>query len=290
MNVTQGRENSAMKLMVKASDVADGSIEGAIRYCKDLEVDQLAVFFNQVPGYQENGYVEAQALRGIKKDAQDAGIVLSQMIGRPERSTIVGAPEGEAHWHSLCKSLGAMGEAGIDTLRIILPEDRPEDPKEVDAAWDLLIGFYRRFMAEAEKNGVRVALHPVASSGMHLVWDYQTTARLLRDVPSPSNGVCFCVGNFWLAEGEGIYDVIRRLGDKILDVHVRSTRQGLGETPFWLDDSAGPDYRRIMKALRDIDYRGGLMPEHMPKVAGEDRAEISTAWTIGYVKAMLRFS
>ena len=131
-----------------------------------------------------------------------------------------------------------------------------------------------------------IAVHTVARPEQNMLWNHEAVERLMRDVPSRCNGVCLCVGNYWLSEGEGIYDAIRRLGEKVFFVHVRSTKQGLGETPFWFD-SGGPDYRRIIQALKDIDYRGDLRPEHMPRVTGENRLDIGTAWAIGYIKALL---
>ena len=135
---------------------------------------------------------------------------------------------------------------------------------------------------------MKIAVHTVAVPERNMLWNYEAVERLMKDVPSPYNGVTFCVGNFWNSEGDEIYDVIRRLGEKVFYIHVRSTKQELGETPFWFD-SGGPDYSQIIKALRDINYRGDLRSEHMPEVVGENRTDIGTAWAIGYMKALLQF-
>jgi D-mannonate dehydratase len=281
-----------MKLSISSTTVGDGTIKGAIQYCKDLEVDRLDVPFRHVPGFQEKGYLELDAVKYIKEEIEDAGMAFSVMVTRPDLSMIAGTPEGETHWNNLSRSMEVMGEVGADVLSIFITRDRPKDPSEVGAAWGRLVDFYRKFMAQAERCGVKVAFHPAARTAdrplRDLVHDYETVSKLMHEAPSPSNGVCFCVGNFWLSAGEGIYDVIRALDEKIFHVHIRSTIQGQGETPFWLD-SGGPDISKIVQALRDIDYSGELAPEHLPEVAGENRAETGTAWVIGYMKALQQY-
>ena len=140
----------------------------------------------------------------------------------------------------------------------------------------------------AEQCGIKVALHTVAMPSRNMLWNYQAVDRLMKDVPSPCNGITFCIGNFWNSDGERMYDVIRRLGEKVFYVHLRSTKDYLGETPFWFN-SGGPDFKKIVQALRDIGYHGDLRSEHMPSVFGENRTDIGTAWAIGYMKALLQF-
>jgi D-mannonate dehydratase len=166
--------------------------------------------------------------------------------------------------------------------------EKGDSPQEEDRRWDLLVDFYRKLVGQAEQCGVKVAAHTVARPERFILWDYGALCRLFEQVPSPYNGVCLCIGNFWLSEGEEMYDVIRRLGDRLFFVHLRSTKRGLGETPFWFD-SGGPDYRKIVQALRDIDYAGDMRAEHMPEVIGQNRSDIGTAWVIGYMKAALQF-
>jgi len=282
-----------MKLAISSRSVGDGTINAAIAYCRDLEVDRLVVPFNHVPGFEEKGYLDQDELSQVKREIENAGMTFSAMVTRPHLSMITGDPGGEEYWSHLCTSLEAMGEVGANVLTIFITRDRPEDPGEVEAAWERLAGFYRKFMAQAEKCGVKVAIHPAARTAERpqrdLVHNYETVSRLMSEVPSPSNGVCMCIGNFWLSAGDEIYDVIRQLGDKVHNVHIRSTRQGLGETPFWFN-TGGPDYRRILQALEDIRYSGDLVPEHLPSVTGENRSETATAWVIGYMRTLMQYA
>jgi sugar phosphate isomerase/epimerase len=289
---TQEEEDVSMKLAITSSTVGDGTIEGAIAYCKDLDVDRLVVPFGHVPGFQEKGYLELDQMRSLKKKIEDGGLSFSTMMTRPDLKMITGGPGAGKLWEDFARSLETMGEVGADVLTIFITRDRPEDPSEVEAAWERLVDFYQTFMAQAETCGVRIALHPAARTAKRrrrdLVHDYATVRRLMDDAPSSSNGVCLCVGNFWLSAGDEMYDVIRKLGDKVFNVHVRSTKKGLGETPFWFD-VGGPDYAKVVQALKDIEYDGELVPEHLPEVAGQNRAETATAWVVGYMKALMQY-
>ena len=210
------------------------------------------------------------------------------MVDWAQKTMVMGAPEGKAQFSNLCKSMEVMSKVGTDILSTFVTLDRPENPQEEDARWDLLVDFYRKLIVQAEKCGVKIAIHTVALPERNMLWNYEAVEKLMKDIPSAYNGVTFCVGNFWNSEGNEIYDVIRRLAEKVFYIHVRSTNQGLGETPFWFD-SGGPDYSKIIKALRDINYRGNLRSEHMPEVVGENCTDIGTAWAIGYMKALLQF-
>ena len=288
MGDLKSKGSSAMRLAVEVGTVADGSLKGAIQYCKDLEVDRLVVPFAQVPGFEEEGYLDLDTLKNMKAEVEGAGMSFSVMVLWAPKPMVMGAPEGEAQFGNLCKSMEVMGELGADILSMFAMLEPPEDPQEEEARWGLLVDFYSKLMAQAEKRGVKVALHTVAYPARNMLWNYRAVERLMKDVPSPCNGVTFCVGNFWNSEGERMYDVIRRLAEKVFYVHLRSTQVMFGETPFWFD-SGGPDFRKIAQALRDIDYRGDLRAEHMPEVVGENRTDIGTAWAIGYVKALMHF-
>jgi sugar phosphate isomerase/epimerase len=280
-----------MKLAVEVGSVADGTLAGAIQYNKDLEVERLVVPFARVPGYQETGALDLAAMRDVKAQVEAAGQSFSVMV-HWARSPLVtgiatGTQEGNEAFAGLCRSLEVMGQVGADILSIFASIEPPLDPAEEGARWNVLIDFYRKLMPQAENNGVKVAVHTVAMPARNMLWTYAAVERLMADVPSDNNGVTFCVGNFWNSDGERLYDIIRRLGDKIFYVHTRSTKVSLGETPFWFD-SGGPDFPRVFRALRDIGFAGDVRSEHMPEVSGENRTDVGTAWSIGYSKAVLQ--
>jgi sugar phosphate isomerase/epimerase len=278
-----------MKLSVYAGSVADGTLQGTIQYCKDLEVERLVVpldpmnYGNLIPGYRERGYLDLVDLKTFKQEIEDAGLSFSVMQLWP--FMVVGAPETEARLDALGKTMEAMGQAGVDVLSYFVGVGPSVRQGDEGARWDLLVDHYRKLMAHAERSGVKVALHTGGD-----LWTSQGLDRLMRAVPSPCNGVCFCTGNSWRLEGDRIYDMIRRLGEKVFHVHLRSVRVVPGDPhvgEVWFG-SGQPDLREVVQALRDIDYRGDLHAEHLPGVVGERDQEIRTAFAVGYMRAAMQ--
>ena len=285
------KESRAMKLLVYAGQVADGTLQGTIRYCRDLELERVLVPLDLpshpdlIPGYKEKGYVDTQDLAEVKQQIVDAGLSWSVVQLWPP--LIVGAPETERRFNDLCKSMNAMGQVGANVLTTFVNVDPSVSPGDEEARWDVLVDFYRKLMAQAENSGVKIALHTGA-----WMWSYEALIRLMRDVPSPCNGVTFCTGASWPSEGEGIYDMIPRLGQKVFHVHLRNVKIVPGEPrglEVWFG-SGEPNLSTVVKALREIGYQGDLMAEHLPGVVGENRYDIRTAHAIGYMKAVLQFS
>jgi len=280
-----------MKLLVYAGQVADGTLQGTIRYCKDLELERVLVPLDLpthpdlIPAYKEKGYVDTQDLIEVKRQIEDAGLSWSVVQLWPP--LVVGVPETERRFSDLCKSMDAMGRVGANVLTTFVNVDRSVSPGDEEARWDVLMDFYRRLMVRAENSGVKIALHTGAWT-----WSYEALIRLMREVPSPCNGVTFCTGASWPSEGEGIYDMIPRLGDKVFHVHLRNVKITPGEPrglEVWFG-SGEPDLSRVVKALREISYQGDLMAEHLPGAVGENRYDIRTAYAIGYMKAVLQFN
>lgn len=278
-----------MKLAVYAGSVADGTLQGAIQYCKDLELERLVVpldpltYGDLVPGYREKGYLALEDLRTVVQQIEDAGLSFSVMQLWPFMR--LGAAETGARFDNLCRTMEAMGQGGVDVLSYFVGMDPSVSSRE-EARWDLLVEHYRKLIAHAERSGVKVALHTGGALGTSAALD-----RLMREVPSPCNGICFCTGNSWRSEGEEMYDMIRRLGEKVFHVHLRNVRIVPGDphdAQVWFG-SGHPDLSKVVQALRDIDYTGDLHAEHLPGVVGERDEEIRTAYAIGYMRAVMQF-
>jgi mannonate dehydratase len=46
------------------------------------------------------------------------------------------------------------------------------------------------------------------------------------------------------------------------------------------------DMYKVMRALREVNYNGALIPDHIPEMIGGGRA--GTAYSIAYMKALLK--
>ena len=279
-----------MNVAVEVGTVADSTITGCIDYCKALEVDRVVLTATRVPGFRETGSLDLGEVKAQKALVDDAGMSTSAVVyWAPPAITGDGADAAKL-FDALTKNLDVIAGAGLNTLSMFAGMARPVDPADEDAQWAKLIGFYQRLLAAADERGVRVATHFAGTApARSILVGGAAYRRLFREVPSAGNGLCFCVGNAWVSDGERIYNVIHEFGDRIFYVHTRSTKMGWGEHPYWWDVDGGPDMRKILQTLKDVGYQGDLRAEHMPEVPGENRTDIGTGWAIGYTKALLRY-
>lgn len=270
-----------MKLAVDMGTIGDRSVQAAIRYCQDLDIEGISVGWMQVPGYEEKGYVEADSVRALRAQIEDAGIEFAPMVAWIPPGITAGDAETEALFDDLQRSMEAMAKGGADTLMIFPPlRQKP--------SWEQLVGFYLKFVGLAEQYEIRIATHTLG-----VLNTYEGLTRLMQDAPSAYNGVCLCTGNVWHGEGERIYDATRKLGDRIFFVHIRNVKTGMGEKEFWLD-RGDVDIPRIVQVLKEIGYDGFMRSEHLPTdlygrhvptLSGV--SDVGSAWSTGYLRAIM---
>ena len=200
----QGGRREKMNFVVEAGNIGGGSVEEAIQYAKDLGIPAISVPWVRVPGFKEKGVVDADRLKAIRAQIEQAGLVFHSMMASIPREVLAGGAEAEPRIAALRASFEAMAAARVDLLAAFAPARK-------DVPWEQLVGFYRRLMKELEPNGVRFASH---SGGLFIT--YATMSRLLQEVPSPNNGFCFCTGNVWHGEGEKIYDIPPQLASRMM--------------------------------------------------------------------------
>lgn len=114
----------------------------------------------------------------------------------------------------------------LDAFRAALGAYRDVD---ADALRDHLVHFLHQIVPVAEECGVRLAIHPddppFPILGLPRVVSTETHVRALFDaVDSDANGLTFCTGSFGVREDNDLPGMVRRLGDRIHFIHLRSTR------------------------------------------------------------------
>ena len=171
-------------------------------------------------------------------------------------------------------------------------------PVSEEKLWETLEYFLRRVLPVAEHAGVRLAMHPddpplspIRGVGriMRSVDNYQ---RLLDLVPSESNGITLCQGNFTLMTDD-LPSVIRHFGSqkKIFFVHlrdVRGTAESFVET--WHDEGQ-TDLVACMEAYKQVGFEGPLRPDHVPTVDGDSNdnpgySAYGRLFALGYIRAL----
>lgn len=172
----------------------------------------------------------------------------------------------------------------------------PQDPDERQTAWNGLVAIYRELGQIAADAGVQISTHTFHVPD-RLIWNQETFGNLMAETDSPAHGLTFCQGKSQMA-GDDLPGVIRHFGDKVFMVHVRDIATkpqgpptpeiekrladlGYLEVPF---GSGEVDMLGTIRALKDINYKGQIYPEHFPAIAGDHAA--GPAWTIGYIRAL----
>jgi mannonate dehydratase len=115
--------------------------------------------------------------------------------------------------------------------------------------------FLNAIIPEAEKIGVRMAVHPddppFSVFGVpRIVSNYQEIKFLLDCCPSPSNGLTFCSGSLGASATNDLVKIIEDFGDKIHFIHLRNvarSEDGSFYEAAHLGGSVAMD--KVMKAI-----------------------------------------
>ena len=207
----------------------------------------------------------------------------------PTETTRGGAP---ARAFDLARVIEGSG-AGI--FRGELTHGRRYGEEEI---WDNYASFIREAAPVAEEAGVRIGIHPDDPPGLELggvprciFSSFEGYKRAMEIADSPNVGLCLCLG-CWLeggpAMGKGVVEAIHHFGGqgKIFKVHYRTVDQPLPHFVEVFIDDGYFDMYLAMKALREVEFDGVLIPDHIPLMGGDGK--VGTAYTIAYMKALAR--
>jgi len=174
-------------------------------------------------------------------------------------------------------------------------------PVNEDVYWERIAYFLKRVIPAAEEYKVRLACHPhdpgmptdKGYRGVHTVLGAVAgLKRFIEIVPSKYHGLNFCQGTvseMLQNPGEEIFDVIRYFGrrGKIFNVHFRNIRGRFLNFQETFIDDGDVDMLKAMRVYKEIGYDGMMMPDHVPKIAGDPQGLQAFAFTFGYIKALI---
>jgi mannonate dehydratase len=164
-----------------------------------------------------------------------------------------------------------------------------------DQIWKSFTTFIRAVIPVAEKNKVRIGLHPddppVASLGCvaRVFRTYAAYERAFEIAGSDNFGVCLCIGTWGEGGKQGFgkdpVEAVRALGvkKKIFKVHFRNVSSPLPKFRETFVDNGYLDMYQVMKALREVKFDGIVVPDHVP---GGGYPAANSSYTIGYMKAL----
>ena len=161
--------------------------------------------------------------------------------------------------------------------------------------WRRLRWFLENILPVAEEAGVMMALHPddppmpFLRNTPRLVYQPELYQKVLDLVPSPSNGIDFCMGSIQEMTNGNIYDALEQYSSqgKIAYAHVRNVR---GKVPKYTEvfvDDGDIDIRRTLDILYKNNFTGVLVPDHTPQIQCGDSWHAGMAYALGFIKAEL---
>jgi mannonate dehydratase len=168
-----------------------------------------------------------------------------------------------------------------------------------ESLWKNLEYFLKAAVPEAEKYGIRLAMHPDdpqvdSIRGIsRIMTNADSFRRMAKICPSPFNGLTMCQGNFALM-GEDIPSLVREFGkqDLIHFVHFRNVRGNKTNFEETFHDEGQIDMFEAMKAYLDIGFKGPLRPDHVPTMAGDNNdhpgySVLGSLYAAGYIRGLI---
>lgn len=318
------------KLCLGTSRTADVA---RMRMIKQLGVDYVLM------GGPEQPWTEASLSEIIKRFAANGLTVINMMIGgytnaiygrqgRDEElekiqkslraAGNVGLPVVEYNWYAhrltegyfLVEGRGGAGYTGYQYDRV---KDLPPIPEkgthDAESLWENLTYFLEAIIPEAEKAGVRMALHPndppvpKSRGNDQIMATFEDWKRLITIVDSPSNGVTYHSGVTSEIDVDPVA-VCKYFGsrDRINHVHYRNVvvHEPVVDYVEVFPDEGSTDMFAVMKELVKQNYNLGIYPEH-PRLLDYDRDHPHThsqypggggyagfTYNIAYARAMLQ--
>ncbi len=221
------------------TDLAFALPDGALALRFDWEaVAAYDQFILKRPGAERDYAPEVRARARVLYDGLSAA-----GRHRLERTIIAGLPGSEESFTSaqFLTAIDSYSDISADTLR------RNH------------ISFLEAVCPAAEEAGVQLVVHPddppFPLFGLPRVVSTEADVTdLFRRVPSVANGLCFCAGSFGARADNDLSGMVRRLGDRIGFVHLRSVQREADGISFHeaahLEGDAGME--AIVAALCDV--------------------------------------
>ena len=167
--------------------------------------------------------------------------------------------------------------------------------------WDNYKYFLDAVIPEAEKNGIKLALHPddpplpkLGDVSRIMITADNIKKAIYNIHPSDILGVTMCQATFHMM-GENVEQVIRDLADKIYFVHFRNAVGNKLKFRETFHDNGDLDMGKLILLYKELGLNVPVRVDHVPTLVGEDTevagyAAMGRLFAIGYLKGLLEQS
>tara|TARA_B100000809_G_scaffold265649_1_gene325142 strand:- start:5988 stop:6986 length:999 start_codon:yes stop_codon:yes gene_type:complete len=173
----------------------------------------------------------------------------------------------------------------------------PDRPLSSEEVWANLEWFLKAVVPVAESAGVRLAAHPDDApvpeylGVARILISIDNLQRVIDTVPSPNNGIGFCMGTIGTMADTDVIDAIRRIGGqgKVFFAHFRNPRGTVPAFEEVFPDEGDIDMVAAVSAWNDVSFDGVIRIDHCPGVVGDNpRADRSFAFQVGYLRGLVQ--
>lgn len=166
-----------------------------------------------------------------------------------------------------------------------------------EALWRNYTYFVKAVVPEAERCGIKLALHPddppVPRLGdvERIMISKENIKKAVYEIqPSPSLGIAMCQANYFIM-GEDLEETVADFADRIYMVHFRNTVGRPDEFRETFHDNGALDMARLMKCYIRNGVDVPIRVDHVPTMAGEISAlpgydALGRLFAIGYLKGI----
>jgi mannonate dehydratase len=168
-----------------------------------------------------------------------------------------------------------------------------------ESLWKNLEYFLKAVIPEAEKCGMKLAMHPDdpqvdSIRGISRIMNTPDSFRKMADIyPSVNNGITMCQGNFALM-GVDLPALIREFGKRglIHFVHFRNVRGGKFNFEETFHDEGMIDMFEAMRGYIQTGFTGPIRPDHVPTMAGDSNnhpgySTLGNLYATGYIRGLM---
>ena len=206
------------------------------------------------------------------------------------------------NWYRTNRKKESRGGALVTSFKYNDIQDEPFEEYQdftPEDSWKNLEYFLKAVVPEAEKYGVKLALHPddppvpVLRGLPRIMISVDAFKKMVELVPSPNNGITFCQGTF-ATMGEDIPSAIEYFGsrEKIHFVHFRDIKGTKWDFEEAFHDDGITDMHLAMQKYYEIGFNGPIRPDHVPTMARDSNefpgySPLGTLFAIGYIKGLM---